>query len=221
MGPIRQRTKEHLPTVLLTLLSIIQALSLEFLWTHIKESTYLYEAGWPTPLYWAQISATFLGIIVIWIVYSSNALRFRWVPRTADSIFPFVVGLFEFALIELLGPTTMGWWFICFGVLYGLMTWIDHSIMRQARRDGENDAFFSQFEPATLRDFYPAIAIVIAFLAVGTVLMIANETGALALAVLVAVNIKCLWLIRQTSMYWNRSVAQGISEGLADDTRGS
>lgn len=217
MGPIRERTKEHLPTVLLTLLSIIQALALEFLWTHIKESSHLFDSGWPALLYWAQILATFLGIVLIWIVYSSNALRFRWVPRTADSIFPFLVGLFEFALIELLGPDKMGLWFISFGALYALMTWVDHSIMRHARRDGENEAFFSQFEPATLSDFYPAITIVALQLGVGLVLMFADETGTFAFLALVAINLMCLWLIRQTSMYWNRSVSEGIADELAED----
>ena len=217
MGPIRERTKAHLPTVLLTLLSIIQALSLEFLWTHVKASDYLFTGGWPTLLYWAQILATFLGIVLIWIVYSMNALRFRWVPRTADSVLPFVVGLFEFALIELLGPGKMGWWFICFASIYALMTWVDHSIMRHARQDCENEVFFSRFKPATLKDFYPSIAIVVLLIGVGAMLVIGNERGVFATTSLVAVNIMCVWLIGQTSMYWNRSVSGEIADQLADD----
>lgn len=217
MGPIRERTKEHLPTVLLTLLSIIQALSLEFLWTHIKDSPYLFEDGSAAAVYWAQIVATFLGIVVIWIVYSSNALRFRWVPRTADSVFPFFVGLFEFALIEMLGPGKVGWWFVGFAALFALMTWVDHSIMRHARRDGENEVFFSQFEPAKLKDFYPSIAIFALLVTAGVVLMVGDENGAFAMLAVLGVNGMCLWLIRQTSMYWNRSVSEGIAEGLSAD----
>lgn len=56
-----------------------------------------------------------------------------------NSIFPFLIGLFEFALIELLGPDKMELWFSSFGALYALVTWVDHSIMRHARRDGKND----------------------------------------------------------------------------------
>ena len=37
MNPLRDRAKEHFPTVLLTLLSIVQALSLELWWQYLSE----------------------------------------------------------------------------------------------------------------------------------------------------------------------------------------
>ncbi|NNC77384.1 MAG: hypothetical protein HKN77_05425 [Woeseiaceae bacterium] len=201
-----------MPTVLLTLLSIIQALSLEFLWSHMKESPYLFEMSWDACLYWIQIGATFLGIVQIWIVYSSNALRFRWVPRTSDSIFPFLVGLFEFALIESLGPGNLGWWFGSFGILFALITWIDHSIMRHARNDGSNSIFFDQFEPATIRDFYPAIVIFIVVETVAVLLLMNGGGGAFTLLALLGATMLMLWFIRTSSMYWNRSVSEKLAE---------
>lgn len=212
MKAIRERTKEHMPTVLLTLLSIIQALSLEFLWSHMKESPYLFEMSWDACLYWTQIGATFLGIVQIWIVYSSNALRFRWVPRTSDSVFPFLVGLFEFALIESLGPGNLGWWFGSFGILFALMTWIDHSIMRHARNDGSNREFFDQFERATLKDFVPAIGIFIVVETVAFMLMFNGGGGVFTLLALVGATMLVLWFIRTSSMYWNRSVSEKLAE---------
>lgn len=212
MTAIRERTKEHMPTVLLTLLSIIQALSLEFLWSHMKESPYLFVMSWDACLYWTQIGATFLGIVQIWIVYSSNALRFRWVPRTSDSIFPFLVGLFEFALIESLGPGNLGWWFGSFGILFALMTWIDHSIMRHARNDGSNHEFFDQFERAKLKDFYPTIVIFIIVETAAILLLLNGGGGAFTLLALVSTVALVVWFIGKSSMYWNRSVSDKLTE---------
>ena len=45
MQEIRDRARANLPTVLLTLLSIVQALALEFLWSYIKETPGLLEAS--------------------------------------------------------------------------------------------------------------------------------------------------------------------------------
>ena len=84
MNPIRKRAKDHLPTVLLTLLSIVQALALELLWSHLRAANYIFELSWLAFISWAQIAATFLGIVLIWIVYVSNVVRFRWVPTTSD-----------------------------------------------------------------------------------------------------------------------------------------
>lgn len=47
--------------------------------------------------------------------------------------------------------------------------------------------------------------------------MFVDETGTFALLALVAINLMCLWLIRQTSMCWNRSVSEGIAEELSGD----
>jgi hypothetical protein len=38
VSDIRDRAKEQLPSVLLTLMSIIQALALEFLWEYVREA---------------------------------------------------------------------------------------------------------------------------------------------------------------------------------------
>lgn len=199
-----------MPTVLLTLLSIIQALSLEFLWSHMRESRYLFEWTWSAGLYWTQIVATFLGIVLIWIVYCSNALRFRWVPRTSDSTLPFLVGLFEFALIESLGPGEFGWWFMHFGALFALIRWIDHSIMRHARHDGSNNEFFMQVEPATLRDFHPSIAIFVIIEATAVAMLINGGGGKFTMVALVGATLLVIWFLGTSSMYWNRSVSEEL-----------
>lgn len=76
---MRDRAKEHFPMVLLTLLSIVQALALELLWSHVRGNDYLFEPSLVAALSWIQIAATFLGLVLIWVVYASNAMRCAFV----------------------------------------------------------------------------------------------------------------------------------------------
>ncbi len=194
MKIIRDRAKEHLPMVLLTLLSIVQALALELLWSHVRESAYLFEMTWTAMLTWIQIGTSFLGIVVIWLVYASTAMRFRWVPTTGDSVYPFIIGLLEFILIETLAPEYMGLWFVCMAMIFGLMTWINHTTMRRARLDGENDEYFASLTPATARDFIPAFVIVFVLVLAGAYLGVTGDRGMVAL---VAVLLAFAGLVRQ------------------------
>ena len=130
---ISRRAKRNFPTVLLTLLSIVQAFALELLWGHISAQAYLYDLSFIAVLSWLQIGATLLGILLIWLVYSDLVLRLSWIPTTTDAIFPFFVGIFEFAQIGALGPSTIGLWFIMLSVLFSAMSWISHSSLKRAR----------------------------------------------------------------------------------------
>ena len=193
--------------VLLTLLSIVQALALELLWSHVRESAYLFDLSWTALLTWIQIGTNFLGIVVIWIVYASTAMRFRWVPTTSDSVYPFVIGLLEFILIETLAPDYMGWWFVCLALIFALMTWVSHMTMRRARLDGENEEFFANLEPATIRDFYSVFIIILGCILAGAYLVSSGDRGVLAL---IAVSSAFLVLVRQVivaARFWKLSVS--------------
>ena len=208
MKIIRDRAKEHLPMVLLTLLSIMQALALELLWSHVRESAYLFDMTWTALLTWVQIGATFVGIVVIWVAYASTAMRFRWVPTTSDSVYPFIVGILEFVMIETLTPEYMGWWFYCLAMIFGLMTWVSHTTMRRARLDSENDEFFANLEPATARDFYPAFIIIFVLTLAGAYLAESGDRGVIAL---VAVFVAFVGLVRQlivAARFWDFSVSE-------------
>ena len=208
MKTIRDRAKEHLPMVLLTLLSIVQALALELLWSYVRESAYLFEMTWTALLTWIQIGTNFVGIVVIWLVYASTAMRFRWVPSTSDSVYPFIIGILEFILIETLAPEFMGWWFFCLAIIFGLMTWVSHMTMRRARGDGENDEFFVNLEPATARDFLPAFIIISVLILAGAYLAYSGDRGVVAL---VAVIVAFAGLVRQlivAARFWELSVSE-------------
>ena len=207
MNAIRDRAKEHFPTVLLTLLSIVQALALELLWSHLHESDYLFEPSWVAVISWVQIAATVAGIILIWVVYSSNVMRFRFVPVTSDTVYPFLVGMTEFILIDTLGPDDIGLWLLIMGAVFGLMSWVAHSTMRRARQDSENEVYFRSLAPAELRDFLPDITVVCGLGLAGTYLLVTRDHGLLAMLALLATNGILAWQSYRAAKFWNLSVA--------------
>lgn len=205
---MRERAKEHFPAVVLTLLSIVQALALELIWSYLHSVDYLYEFSWAACLSWLEIAATLGGIVLIWVVYASNVMRLRWVPVTSDSIYPFVIGLLEFMLIDALGPDTVGVWLLLMALIFAMMNWVGHTTMRRARLDPDNQAFFSQVKPAEIRDFYGEIATVSLLAAAGLYFVVSADTGIAALVALLATNALIGGQFHGTAGFWKRSMAE-------------
>ena len=206
MSALRDRAKEHFPMVLLTLLSIVQALALELLWSHVRETDYQFELSWDAAIPWVQIGATFLGLVLIWVVYASNAMRLRWVPVTSDSVYPFVIGLIEFMIIENLGVDTVGPWLILMALAYGVMIRVSHTTMRRARFDEDNAAFFKDYAPATLRDFIPQILIVCALVLAGVAVMLSDDRGLFSFLAAVATTGLLAWQFYAVAGFWRQTV---------------
>ena len=206
MNRIRERVKKQLPMVLLTLLSIVQALALELLWTFVRENDFLFENSVDALVTWIQLGTNFVGIVVIWVVYASTAMRFRWIPTTSDSIYPFIVGVLEFSLVELSGPATLGPWFICMATIFGLMTWVTHRKMRRARRDEENSEFFEKLAPAKPRDFLSAMVFVTGFVLIGIYASISDVSWQFAAVALVSALTVLLWQLASAARFWQKSL---------------
>lgn len=207
MEEFRNRARANLPTVLLTLLSIVQALALEFLWTYVKDSPELLVASWSNALLWLQFFATLTGLVLIWVVYASHVMRLRWVPTTTDSIYPFAIGLLEFIMIELLGPGKIGPWLLCYALIFALMVWVSHRTMRRARKDGANDAFFGSMAPAQVRDFYPAFAMIGGMAAAGIVLTTTPGVGLFAWIAVTMTTALAIYQFRVTAIFWELSLS--------------
>ena len=107
MQTIRERAKEHFPSVLLTLLSIIQALALELLWNRLRGNDYFWDGGISAVVGWTQAAVLLLGIFQVWLFYTSIVMRFRWVPTTRDAVIPFVMGALELLLSRNPDPESM------------------------------------------------------------------------------------------------------------------
>ena len=209
---MRNRAKDNFPMVLLTLLSIVQALALELLWDYVSGAEHLFAFDAVAVNGWIRIIATFQGLILIWVVYAANAMRFRWVPVTSDSVYPFVIGVLEFMLVETLDPGESGYWLLLMAVIFGTMVRVSHTTMRRARQDGDNDSFFSQFRPATPRDFVPQFIFVTTMLVCGAYLVFAGDDGIFAFVVLVAANGLLVYQFAEAAMFWRRTVGESERE---------
>lgn len=207
MEEFRNRARANLPTVLLTLLSIVQALALEFLWSYAREAPDLFVLSWLTALMWLQLATTLIGLVLIWVVYASHVMRLRWVPTTTDSVYPFAIGLLEFIMIELLGQNEVGQWLLCYALIFALMVWVGHRTMRRARQDGANDAFFVSLAPATIRDFYPAIGMIGAIAGSGVYLIANDGTGLFAWTAMGFTAGLAVYQFRVTATFWERSLS--------------
>ncbi len=202
---IRRRAKANFPTVLLTLLSIVQAFGLELMWSHLGGADYLYVWSLTAVVGWLQLAANLLGILLIWLVYSDLVLRFSWVPTTTDATFPFAIGILEFAQIGALGPENIGLWFALLGVLFGAMAWISQSTMKRARHDSDNDDFFIRVSPATWRDHLLTIIPVAGLLGVGLVIWVSGDQEWFALTAVLFATGLLLYQIRMNHVFTQRS----------------
>ena len=206
MDSIRDRAKSRFPTVLLTLLSIVQALGLELLWDQTRHRPELYEFNSVAVMNWLQVVATLSVIILIWLAYAGMVLRFRWTPTTGDSIWPFFVGLIQFQLIDLMGTDNVGQWLVVLAILFTTMDLVNHTAMRRARRDEANREFFDHFLPATLRDFLPQLAIVTTMIAIGGLLWRSDNSGWIAACALLGTLVGIAYEGRRAAQYWRLSM---------------
>lgn len=205
MNPIRDRAKEHFPTVLLTLLSIVQALSLELWWQYLSEVRPSLEGGLESLTLWAQIVTTIVGIAIVWVFYAGIVMRFRWVPATSDSLFPFFVGIIQFLLIDALYHESRGYWLCAMSAVFLGMIAILQLTMRRARRDPDNALFFDQVKPASYFDLLPAGLFIILLGVCGYVVSTYHLLWLGLIATLIAL-IFLLLQLRTSSRYWNDSM---------------
>lgn len=206
MDSIRNRAKKRFPTVLLTLLSIVQALALEFLWDHSRHRPELYEATATALLGWLQIAATLNVIILIWLAYAGMVMRFRWTPTTADSIWPFFVGLMQFQLIDLMGTDNLGRWLLVLAALFGLMSVVNHHAMKRARQDKANSEFFERFKPATFKDFIPLCVTVLVLTIASAMLWNSDNSGWPAISALFVTAFGLANEVHNAAKYWRVSM---------------
>ena len=200
-----RRAKVNFPTVLLTLLIIVQALALELMWTHLSAQADLYSWSFVAILGWLQLGANLLGILLVWLIYSDLVLRFSWVPTTLDAMFPFLVGILGFAQISTLGSEKIGLWFVVLSLLFAAMAWISQVTMKRARLDDDNCDFFAKVSPATGRDHAMSITPVVLLLLVGMGLWLSENQGWWAYVALLVATTLLAHQIRMNHVFTQRS----------------
>ncbi len=212
-----ERARELLPAVVLTVLSMIQALALELFWTRILETESLWRVSLEALIDWLQLIVMFDGILIIWIVYVSFVLRFSWLPSIEDTVIPFFIGLLEFAMIDQIHSGSLGLWFILLAAVFAIATASSHFTLRRARLDPANAYFFRNLEPATWRDYRMSIVVCITLVSFGILLLLFGNSRLLALAgLLFAIAAMTVQFLR-SRYYWMHSLFYDESDIHPDD----
>jgi hypothetical protein len=206
LSEIRNRAKDMLPSMLLTLMSIIQALALEFLWDRVRVAEQA--LTWAAVLVWIQITANMLGILQVWLFYVSVAMRFRWVPTSNDLLLPFLIGILEFTMIDLTGSAHLPLWFATLATVYAIAAWDAQNVMARARRDGDNEEFFKHLRPATMRDLGGPVLAVGGLMLFGIAIYLTDENVWLTLAGLLFATGMLALQIAMGRYYWKRSMQE-------------
>ena len=205
MNTIRARAKEQLPQVLLTLMSIIQALALEFLWDDVRVAERALR--WDAVSTWLQIVADMLGIVQVWLLYTTATMRVRWTPSMRDLVIPFLIGILEFILIDLTGPDYRGLWFLTLAAVYIVASWDAQAVFTRARLDPDNVEFFSRFRPAGRFDRYEATVVIGALIGFGLYCEFVDDPPGVVLSGLIFACTVLLYRMEQSRRYWERSMA--------------
>ena len=206
MGKNVERAKEMLPAIILTILSMIQALALELYWTRLVESELLWQGGIDSLLFWLQAVAVLVGIVLVWLVHVSFVLRFTWLPSLEDMVIPFIIGILEFAMIDLMHPEFVGLWMLLLAAVFAVSIAASHFTMRRARREPENDYFFRGMSPGTWRDYRHSIAAVAELISFGLVICFLPVGDLVAVLGLFVALAALGYQTRQTRRYWMHSV---------------
>jgi hypothetical protein len=207
-----KRAKDMLPAIIVTVLSMIQALALELYWTKIQSADFLWLGGWDAIVGWIQLAVMLLGIILIWLMYVSTILRFSWLPSMQDTVTPFAIGLLEFSMIDLMGPDTLGVWFLILAMTFSVSIWAVHMIHWQARNDPDNHYFFENISPTGWRDFKSSYVVIAVFVVLGVTLWIRDEVGILAVAGLLFAAVAIMGQLFMSHRYWMHSLV-GSEDG--------
>jgi len=204
---MRNRIISQFPIVLLTLVSIIQALALELMWEQITSADYLWELSLDAIVIWGMITVTLMGILQLWITYSMMVMGFTWQPGIGDSILPFVIGILEFLMINLIGSQFNPLWLYVLASLFVITNWVVHSSLRKARIEGKNESFFRDRDRATLKDFAGAIAIVLVCVIFGMLTTVFREQLWVALIAVVTMNIALVLQMYTSGRFWQAMMA--------------
>jgi hypothetical protein len=203
----RDRVRDRFPAVLLTVLSIIQALALEVLWSNLSEHPHLWDHGLGALIGWLQVLATFQGIMLVWVFYTSLVMRIVWVPSIRDSLLPFILGIAEFVLADMLQPEFRHLWLYVIAGVFALSSWTSTSTFKLARLEPENRAFYAGFKEYSTNSYTIPATFVCTLLLLGLVIQIWGPEGWGALGCMVMVNVLLVAQLLIIRYYWWRSLA--------------
>ena len=209
-GKLRQsekteRARQLVPTIMLTVLSMIQALALEFYWAQAAQPELLWSGGWPAVIAWLQVLAVLDGILLIWVFYVSAVLRFSWLPSLEDTLMPFLIGVVEFAMIELMHPDDIALWLLLMAAAFALTVGSGHMTITRASRDPANAYYFDQARPLNWGNYRESI-ITISLLVIFGISLLFIDSLVLSLLALAVTLAALTYQLLQARLYWMHSL---------------
>ena len=157
-----------------------------------------------------MLVTAFLGVLQIWVMYTTMVMGFVWQPYLRDSILPFIIGIQEFLLISLIGEEFSVWWLYVLASVFATANWVMHNSLKRARQEPQNAQFFANLQPATLRDFLPAISIISVFLILGIIVSITGNRSWLPLGAIVIAIVVLMVQIRGVRKLWRSLMGMAL-----------
>jgi hypothetical protein len=196
------------PTIYLTLLSMVQALALEVLWSAVNQHDYLWSRNATALTGWLQAIAVFQLIFFIWVAYAHVVMRFRWVVSVRDSLIPFVLGVAEFALIGLIHPDRVHLWFYGLAFASGFGAWVALVVVRQVWEEPDNaDLLAAIGQPRPLLYSGPLLICVLLAAGQGLLMQLYRDAVGLTVSLVGMVNLVLLSLNLWYGRFWRRAIA--------------
>jgi hypothetical protein len=190
------------------LLSIVQALALEVLWSSIRDHDFLWEGGLQAAVGWMQVGISFQGIVVVWVAYLGLVVRFVWTPRILDMVIPFVLGIFQFVIASALEPQWLAYWLVLLAAMFVFATISNSSVFFAASELEENREHFelrgAQRGLYGTFSLYGPLAVFVGLI-LGSAILVARY-GPTSVATLIALALTNLVLVvqfLQIRFYWN------------------
>jgi len=208
MENIRSRARQQLPSVMLTLLSIVQAIALESFWGNALELNLNLSPTLLNITAWLLSIVTLLLIILVWLVSVTMVMRFEWTPSVIDLTQPFFVGLGQLLLIEAMTPQRISAWFGVLALFFMFVYYSSQGAYRRARNDAHNSQFFATLQPATWRDHLPNLLYIALLAAWAGWLYLSPGLGWISTIALLTSAVVCIGQLRMLTVFWRRSMGQ-------------
>jgi hypothetical protein len=109
-------------------------------------------------------------------------------------------------MIDLMGPDTLGVWFLLLAMIFSVSIWAGHMIYKQARKDQENLYFFEKFAPAGWRDFKGSLAVITVLVLLALILWIIGEAGFIAVVGLLFAAAALMRQLHLSHITWMHSM---------------
>ena len=206
MDEKQQRAVELFPSVLLSVLGVIQALAFELLWEEGLPGVARWRDAGATATGVLQAFAVFQGGIVMWALYASLVLRLRWLPSVRDLVVPFVLGALQFALVELMAPAQLAWWFAVLALIFALAIATNYAAYVAA---GRLDPAILRGESQVLSSYAPSLVTVAGLVACAGLVAWTGPTSPAATAAVLAANAGLLVQLLVLRRFWNRDLRLG------------